>query len=91
MKNTTTAINLPAEYALVLQLIEEDGEEDLGSLSRMLSISKGRLAVIVDALRKKQLVVATQTAYGDTWLRLTAKGRKLALYIWPEIAYQHAY
>lgn len=79
-----SSITLPEDYALVLQQVSESGEEDIETLSEMLRVDKKRLRHIVQALHHKGLVYFTNQTYQDPWIRLSAKGRQLVTYIWPE-------
>jgi hypothetical protein len=77
-------VELPEEYALVLQQVEESGEEDFETLAESLRFDRKRLAHIVQALHHKGLIYLNRTAYQDAWIRLSAKGRQLTAYLWPE-------
>lgn len=79
-----TIIDLPTDYALVLQQVQEDGEDDFASLAETLSVSRPRLAHILDALRQKGLIKMSRAAYDSVVIRLSAKGSKLMTQIWPE-------
>ncbi len=80
------AIELPEDYALVLQQVDEDGEEDFGMLAESLQLDRRRLTHIVQALRHKGLLAMSGRADQDPWIRLSAKGRQLMRYVWPESA-----
>jgi len=77
------AIELPEEYALVLQQVNESGEEDFNTLVESMRFDRKRLAHIVQALRHKGLIMMSQNAR-DPLIRLSAKGRRLMRYVWPE-------
>lgn len=77
-------IMLPADYALVLQQVNESGEEDLETLSESLRVDKKRVAHIVQALHHKGLIYFSRSTYQEPWIRLSAKGRQLVRYVWPE-------
>lgn len=79
-----TIIDLPVDYALVLQQVCEDGQNELGVLSETLDIRRSRLLHIVGSLRKKGLILIERSAMGDAWIRLSARGRKVTRQIWPE-------
>ena len=79
-------MNLPADYALVLQQIRDDGEDDIISLSESLNLKQSRIKHIVKALKGKGLLLM-KTSYGNVWLQLTRKGERMATYIWPERLY----
>jgi predicted transcriptional regulator len=73
-------VNLPTDYALVLQQIQEDGQDDILSLSYVLSINQRRVAHIVKALQHKGHV----QVYDDAVVKLSRKGKRLMQYMWPE-------
>lgn len=75
-------VNLPTEYALVLQQIQEDGQEDITTLAYLLSINQKRVVHIVKALQHKGLV----QVYDDAVVRLSRKGKRMMHYVWPESA-----
>lgn len=77
-------IDLPVDYALVLQQVSEDGENELDVLSETLNIRRPRLMHIIGSLRRKGLILIDRSAMGDAWIRLTARGRKMTQQIWPE-------
>ena len=74
-------IELPEDYAIVLQQVDEIGEEDFTALAETLRFDRKRLAHIVQALRNKGLI--SMTGRGS-WIRVSAKGRQLIAYLWPE-------
>jgi DNA-binding MarR family transcriptional regulator len=76
-------LELPEDYALVLQQIYEEGEQYFSDLAESLSFDRRRLLHIIEALRHKGLILM-KTTQADGWLRLTSKGRRLLAYIWPE-------
>lgn len=78
-------LNLPEDYALVLQQIKENGEDSFINLSESLNVSDSRLQHIIQALRSKGLIFITRTALEENLIRLSAKGRKISNYIWPEM------
>ncbi len=76
--------DLPTDYALVLQQINETGSDELDVLSETLNLSRSRMLHIVTSLRQKGLVLIDKTTWGDAWVRLSAKGQKLVSQLWPE-------
>lgn len=76
-------LELPEDYALVLQQIYEEGEQYFSDLAESLSFDRRRLLHIIEALRHKGLVLMKITQ-ADAWLRVTSKGQRLLTYIWPE-------
>ncbi len=83
-------IELPGDYALVLQTVHENGEEDFANLAETLRFDRRRLTHIIDALRSKGLIYLKSTTSpigrtsNDAWIRLSAKGRKFVGSVWPE-------
>jgi DNA-binding MarR family transcriptional regulator len=90
-------IELPKDYALVLHTVHEHGEEDFTSLAETLRLDRSRLAHIIEALRHRGLIYLSRTTepvgrYGsDAWIRLSAKGRKWMVTIWPESRTAYGY
>lgn len=76
--------DLPADYALVLQQIDEDGGEDFNNLVETLGVERPRLAHILSSLQNKGLVLMRTTANGEFWIELSRKGQRLMRYLWPE-------
>jgi DNA-binding MarR family transcriptional regulator len=80
------SIQLTEDYALVMQQIEEDGEEDFENLAETLRFDRGRLMNIISSLQHKGLLIVRYTQSG-IWLKLSHKGKKLSGLIWPELPY----
>lgn len=78
-----TTLNLTTNEVLVLQQINEDGEEDMQTLSQELGISHNYLSTIVSSLKHKGLIMIDMT-YQQLWVRPTAKGRHFVTTLWPE-------
>jgi len=78
-----SALEMPADYALVLQQVVESGEEDFTNLAESLSLDRKRLSHIVHALQHKGLV-QVRLAQRDIWIKLSARGRRLVATVWPE-------
>lgn len=78
------AIKLPADYALVLQQIKENGEEYFTNLAETLRFDSRRLAHIIQALRHKGLITLKQYDQEELWIQLSTKGKRLMRFIWPE-------
>ncbi|TXG77671.1 hypothetical protein E6P97_01310 [Patescibacteria group bacterium] len=76
--------DLPFDYALVLQQINEDGQDELAVLGETLNIRRSRMLHIVTSLRKKGLLLIEQNSWGDAWVRLSAKGKKIVSQLWPD-------
>jgi hypothetical protein len=78
-------IELPNDYALVLQQVHESGEEDFAGLADSLRFTPGRLAYILQDLAQKHLIVSRNAGYG-IWVRLSARGKRFMHTMWPESA-----
>lgn len=77
---------LPYEQALVLQQINESGEEDFTGLAAALRFGRAKLADILQSLHRKRLILVRRSSYAEAWVRLSAKGRQLMVEAWPESA-----
>jgi hypothetical protein len=75
-------LDLNEDGALVLQHIQEAGEEDLENLSESLRFGRVRLTHILTNLQHKRLINIR-----GGWIRLSAKGRKNYRLICPEADY----
>lgn len=84
------SIELPTDYALVLQQVHADGEEDFANLAETLSYDRGRLSHIVQALQHKGLVVVSW-GRSDGWISLSARGRRLVETLWSPSAMKLRY
>ena len=84
-------MKMPEDYALVLQQIQESGQEDLANLSESLRIKRSRLTHIIQALKHKGLVRLTKDYRNDVWVELSGKGRRLVTYLWPETRLHPSY
>ncbi len=80
-----TPIELTNEEAIVLQQINESGEEDIVSLSSELRMSRQCIVRHLSHLKRKGLITV-KAAYGDWWVRTSAKGSYVIRYMWPELA-----
>jgi DNA-binding MarR family transcriptional regulator len=79
---------MPEDYALVLQQIQENGQDDLANLAESLRIRRSRLTHIIDALKHKGLIRMTRDYRNDVWIELSGNGRRLVSYLWPETRLQ---
>lgn len=77
-------ITLSNEDAMVLQQISENGEDDIISLSETLGMRRKRVMASLESLRRKGLITIQRTA-GDWWVQVSAKGKQLTHYVWPEM------
>lgn len=76
-------MDLTPNEAIVLQQVNEDGEDDARTLSRTLGLSRQHTMSILARLKHKGLV-ALNTSYDDLWVHMTKKGKALMSYVWPE-------
>ncbi len=74
---------LTPNEALILQQVHEDGEDDVSTIAIQLGMSRSYVAAVVSHLKNKRLVVV-QASLDDLWIHLTANGRQLVNYMWPE-------
>ncbi len=79
----TPRISLSSEDAMILQQINQSGEEDIISLEQALGIQRGRLMARLEHLRRKGLITIQRTA-SDWWVQVSSKGKQVSQYIWPE-------
>ncbi|HKU18942.1 MAG TPA: hypothetical protein VJP80_06775 [Candidatus Saccharimonadales bacterium] len=77
-------IELPQDYAIVLQQVQEMGEEDFTALAESLRFSRPRLSHILENLQHKGLILIRRTRYSGAWIRLSGKGQRLLRTLWPE-------
>jgi predicted transcriptional regulator len=75
-------VELDEDSALVLQVIEESGEEDFDSLNESLRFGRSYLAHVLDNLAHKGLI----NSHGS-WITLSGKGKRTTGLIWPESQY----
>ncbi len=79
-------IELPYEQALVLQHINDSGEEDFTGLAYAMRVGRARLAHLIQTLHRKRLIVVRRSGYAEAWVRLSSRGKRLMAAIWPEAA-----
>ena len=82
-KTQAKEVNLTTNEALILQQIYEDGSDDVVVLAGQVGLSRRTVMNILVDLRRKGLMAIDQI-YGDAWVRLTARGKRLVQKIWPE-------
>ena len=83
MTQITAIQSLSLSEAIVLQQVNEDGEDDTRTLERALGMSPEHMLNVIGHLKRKGLV-AIDGEYGGLWVHLTQKGRRLIRYLWPE-------
>lgn len=74
---------LTTNEALVLQQVYEDGSDGADSLAAQIGMPRRTVMNVLTDLRRKGLMAIDQ-AYGDAWVRLTTRGKRLVQRIWPE-------
>ena len=74
---------LTTNEALVLQQVYEDGGDEAAMLAVQMGIPRRTAMNVLADLRRKGLMAIDQ-AYGDAWVRLTTRGKRLVQRIWPE-------
>ena len=82
-KTQAKEVNLTTNEALILQQIYEDGGDDVVVLAGQVGLSRRTVMNILADLRRKGLMAIDQI-YGNAWVRLTARGKRLVQKIWPE-------
>ena len=82
-KTQAKEVNLTTNEALILQQIYEDGSDDVVVLAGQVGLSRRTVMNILADLRRKGLMAIDQI-YGDAWVRLTARGKRLVQKIWSE-------
>lgn len=82
-KAQSKEVNLTTNEALILQQIYEDGGDDVVVLAGQVGLSRRTVMNILADLRRKGLMAIDQI-YGDAWVRLTVRGKRLVQKIWPE-------
>ena len=75
---------LTTNEALVLQQVYEDGGDEAAMLAAQMGMPRRTAMNVLADLRRKGLMAIDQ-AYGDAWVRLTARGKRLVQCIWPEV------
>ena len=82
-KAQSKEVNLTTNEALILQQIYEDGGDDVVVLAGQVGLARRTVMNILADLRRKGLMAIDQI-YGDAWVRLTTRGKRLVQKIWPE-------
>lgn len=83
--HTTSLVTeqLNEDEALVLQQVYEDDETDAHLLALQLGMGRGHLMRAIASLRRKHLI-NIQRGYEGVWIQMSAQGRRLMRYLWPE-------
>ena len=66
-----------------MQQVYEDSSDDAVTLAAQMGMPRRTAMNVLADLRHKGLMVIDQ-AYGDAWVRLTTRGKRLVQRIWPE-------
>ena len=83
-------IHLPEEYAMILQQVDEIGEEDFEVLAESVGVDRPRLSHIIQALRNRGLLHIRYTAQ-DTWISLSSRGQRLMSQLWSDGSLGYGY
>lgn len=75
-------IELPDDYAQVLQQLHAEGEEDFGNLAESLRYDRRRLSHIIHALQHKGLIQINWRR-NNGWISLSSHGRRFIATVWP--------
>ena len=67
---------LTTNEALVLQQVYEDGSDEAAMLAAQMGIPRRTAMNVLADLRRKGLMAIDQ-AYGDAWVQLTTRGKRL--------------
>lgn len=85
------SLEIPTDYALVLQQVDADGEEDFTNLAETLNLDRRRLTHIIQALQHKGLV-RIKWRQSEGWISLSTRGRRLVETLWtPTPKFQASY
>jgi hypothetical protein cdiviTM7_02395 len=76
-------INLTTNEALVLQQVYENGGDEAAILAAQMGMPRRTAMHVLADLRRKGLMAIDQV-YGDAWVWLTTRGKRLVQRIWPE-------
>lgn len=79
-------IELQEDQALVIQVVNQAGEDNVEELIETLSFDRSSLLNILQNLQHKGLIVFNRTSY-DLYVRLSSKGKKTVNLLWPEVPY----
>lgn len=74
---------LTTNEALVLQQVYEDGGDEAAMLAAQMGMPRRTAMHVLADLRRKGLMAIDQV-YGDAWVQLTKRGKRLVQRIWPE-------
>jgi hypothetical protein cdiviTM7_02395 len=77
-------VTLTTNEALVLQQVYENGGDEAAMLAAQMGMPRRIAMNVLADLRRKGLMAIDQ-AYGDAWVRLTTRGKRLVQRIWPEV------
>lgn len=76
-------INLTTNEALVLQQVYDNGGDEVVMLAAQMGMPRRTAMNVLADLWRKGLMAIDQ-AYGDAWVWLTTRGKRLVQQIWPE-------
>ena len=76
-------VTLTTNEALVLQQVYENGGDEAAMLAAQMGMPRRTAMNVLADLRRKGLMAIDQV-YGDAWVQLTTRGKRLVQRIWPE-------
>ena len=76
---------LTTDEALVLQQINEHGEDDVIGLEQSLRMSRPKLMAQLTHLKNKGLITVKMTT-GEWWITVSRRGKQMMRRLWPEAA-----
>lgn len=76
-------VTLTTNEVLVLQQVYENGGDEAAMLAAQMGMPRRTAMNVLADLRRKGLMAIDQ-AYGDAWVQLTTRGKRLVQRIWPE-------
>jgi Mn-dependent DtxR family transcriptional regulator len=82
------SISLEEDYAIVLQIIDENGQEDFEYLAETLRLDRHQLANILQSLQHEKLIYITPNVPYSR-VSLSSRGRRLVGTMWPESKLLH--
>lgn len=77
------AKNISTNDALILQCLDETGEEELDFIAEELHEPKGHIVSRLMSLKRKGLI-HIRNKYGEILVSLTGQGKLTMRYLWPE-------
>ena len=80
----TKQMDLSVNEALILQLVYEDGVDDVDNIVDQAGMPKKVTMNVLTELKSKGLLTVIQQTYGKILVSVTSQGKKLVNAMWPE-------